>query len=335
MRASNFPVLFFALLLPAALLTISYGNFETIRKQLSFNLSGPLALAVCVAFFSRVQLTAVQVQRMVITFLGPLTGALSICVFSLSTAENLTFTTESSKVASGGFGPNQVSSAFGFGVLVAFLLVAFVLAPKQRELKWLISGLAIWLAAQSALTFSRSGLYLAAGSAVVAACVGLRSARIRATLLAMAGLFYVVGDYVVAPRLDAFTGGMLSKRFADPTLTGRESIMRADLAIWMKHPLFGVGPGMARTHRAEYFRAIAAHTELTRLVAEHGLLGLAALGMLCVSGWQALRRTKSLRWKAVVASMLAFALLYMAGNAMRLVLPSFAFGLAFASFRDE
>ena len=78
-----------------------------------------------------------------------------------------------------------------------------------------------------------------------------------------------------------------------------------------------------------------AHTEFTRLVAEHGVLGLAALGLLVLHGWRVVWRVKSPRWRAFVAAMVAFSLLYMVVNAMRLVLPAFSFSLAFASPKHE
>ena len=60
--------------------------------------------------------------------------------------------------------------------------------------------------------------------------------------------------------------------------TGREDIARADLEVWFDNPVLGVGPGVAKEYRAATFgRAAAAHTEFTRLLAEHGILGLVAL----------------------------------------------------------
>lgn len=337
LKATNFPIIFFALLVPSVLLTISSkASLDWIRQEISFNLSGPLALAVCAAFFSRVQLTTAQVQRMLIAFLSPLVGIIAVVLFKASTVEELGFSgTSSSKLLSGGYGPNQVSSVLGLGALAAFLIVVLFVPPKQRGMKWLMLGLSILLAAQSALTFSRNGLYLALISAFAAAVFLLRDARARTTLLAASGILCVVGYYVVIPRLDTFTEGALTRRFADPSLTGRDQIMQADVNTWAEHFWLGVGPGMAGAYRARYFRAASAHTEFTRLVAEHGALGLAALGLLMVFGWQAVWRVKSPRWRAFVAAMVTFSLLYMVANAMRLVLPAFCFGLAFASPKDE
>lgn len=336
LKATSFPVVFLALLVPSTLLTILNADPAHLRMLLSFNLSGPLALAVCAAFFSRVRLTPVRIQRMVVALLGPLIGVACLCVLGIVEAEGIVFTTESNRQLSGGGGSNQVSCALAFGALMALLSVLCALEPRQRRLQWLLSALAFWLVAQSALTFSRSGLYLAAGGAVAAACFVWRDARTRATILVMSAFVCVVGWCVVAPRLDAFTAGMLSKRFSDTGLTGRERIMKMDIMVWLDNPVLGVGPGMAKVERLRnYGNRRATHTELTRLLAEHGMLGVLAIGMLSFSGWHAFSRAKSLRWKGFIAAMLTFTLLYMLSNAMRLVLPAFAFGLAFATFKHE
>ena len=57
------------------------------------------------------------------------------------------------------------------------------------------------------------------------------------------------------------------------------AILLADLELWARNPILGVGPGMAAWGREEILDArISAHTEFSRLLAEHGLFGAAALG---------------------------------------------------------
>ena len=49
--ASGLPILYFVLLLPSAIITLSNLEWDAARRQLSFNLSGPFALMVCVFVF--------------------------------------------------------------------------------------------------------------------------------------------------------------------------------------------------------------------------------------------------------------------------------------------
>jgi len=77
---------------------------------------------------------------------------------------------------------------------------------------------------------------------------------------------------------------------------------------------------------------IAAHTEFTRLVAEHGILGLFALLIALYLGWSTFKQARNIHHRALVASLLVYTLLFMLVNAFRIVIPAFAFGLTFAQW---
>jgi O-antigen ligase len=185
----------------------------------------------------------------------------------------------------------------------------------------------IFLAVQSAMTFSRGGLYNAVTGAVLAFLFLIRDIRRQAQLVLVGALLYIVADYILLPRLDAFTQGALSARFQDVNPSGRDSIVQSDLQIWEENPILGVGPGQAKSYRE--LQGVAAHTEFTRVLAEHGVLGLVALLLLLIAGVQNLRRAHSPRDKALAASMMGWSLFFMLNSAMRLVAPAFTFGLAF------
>jgi len=143
---------------------------------------------------------------------------------------------------------------------------------------------------------------------------------------------------VVLPRLDAFTGGALSTRFQNTSSTGRDQIAQADLQIWDENPIFGVGPGESKIEHALYYRRIATHTEYTRLLAEHGLFGLASGLLLIIMAAQSfghIRKMRSVRAKAMIGPMVLWALLYMTDKAMRLVAPAFTFGICFMTIRQQ
>jgi hypothetical protein len=62
------------------------------------------------------------------------------------------------------------------------------------------------------------------------------------------------------------------------------------------------------------------------LLSDHGLFGIVAMGLLCAMGLQMLRRADPGGPRAFVAVMLAWSLVYMAVNGMRLVAPSLLLG---------
>jgi O-antigen ligase len=317
---------YFILLLPSATLTLAAEGPIQARQALSFNLSGPLVLMLSVWFFSRVKFPSEQLQRLLVILLGPIAGVVSIAVMNTLEASSITFGRGSNFITSGGFGPNQVSAILGLGVLASSY---YLLDDKvKKPIRAMMFIALLVFAAQSALTLSRGGLYVAAGAAIFASPWLLRGANLRSKLIIFVPLLFLVINYIILPRLETFTGGALLTRFRSLETTGRDRIVWADLQIWQENSLLGVGPGQAKTAREELFESNAAHTEFSRLLAEHGVLGLGALMALLLMGLQVPGRTRSTIGTALATMFACWSFLYMAVNAMRLVAPAFIFGLA-------
>jgi hypothetical protein len=244
------------------------------------------------------------------------------------TADFIEFTAESNIVTSGGYGPNQVSSVLALGAFLGL----FLLWQSAADLKTrLLVGVAVGVfATQSALTFSRGGLINAAGAAVVAAFYLIRARGVRARVLQIGPVLFVAAAYLVLPRLDEFTGGQLSARYEETTTSHRWELLQADLRVWMENPIFGSGPGLAKPARLVSTEPAAAHTEFSRLLAEHGIFGLGALGLLVLMAAERMARARTPIAKGMVASMTGWSFLYMLHSGMRLAAPSVLFGLTFA-----
>jgi hypothetical protein len=332
-RGSWLPALYFALLIPAALMTFVVEPFADARQDVSFNLAGPLCLAVCALWFPSVRLTSGAFQRIGTILVAPICGFAFMGLLRLA-ASDVAFNGSSNSVASAGYGPNQVSAMLSLGALLAILF--FVAEMRSQLLKACYILLTFWLLGVSAMTFSRTGLYLFCAS-FISAMVFL--AQRKGRLLSFVLLMFVLGSAALAifPMLDSFTGGKLKERFEDTRLTGRDSIAKMDLQIWKGHPLFGVGAGMS-----VYSRSVlgddghASHTEYTRLLADHGSLGLIALALLLAMTVQAFLRARGPWAKAVVVGCAVWSWLFMAVTGMRLAAPSFLLGLIHARIvRDE
>jgi hypothetical protein len=324
---------YFALLLPSAAITVLNHEWPETRQLLSDSLSGPFALAVCAHFFSSVRLNKKQSLQLLMVPIGPLAGVAAVTIYSTYAGGGIYFTDESNFATSGGFGPNQVSSALGLGVLLSFLL-AFM-DRSNVKLKILFFAMVIIFGVQSAMTFSRGGLYNSIGAAALAGFYLVRSARASITLLIAGMCLILVVNFFVLPRLDEFTGGALSERFGGLELTHRGEIAQWDLEIWASNPVFGVGPGESKQYREQLGFKVAAHTEFTRMLAEHGTLGLIAIPLLFIAILRNLLRARSNEQKAVSAAALGWSFLYMMNAAMRLVAPSLMLGLTFASLFRE
>jgi O-antigen ligase len=330
-KGSFSPLFFFLLLIPSVLVTFLDLDFSQARDFISFNLSGPLVLAVSIWFFSNIRLPAEKLSRLFWFMISPMLAIGTIALFGTVTATTITFGERSNFVTSGGFGPNQVSAMLGLAAFLVFFL--YSLAGKRGRLfpRILLLGLIILFAGQSAMTFSRTGVYLASGSMAVAFFFLLRDARARLRGVAVMMVVFLIGNFLLLPFFDKFTEGAFSRRYASIDPTGREDIAKADIELWQENLALGVGIGQAKLRRtSSRLYGFAAHTEFTRLLAEHGSFGLLAIVMLLLMAFRNIRRTRDPREKALSLSLMTWSVLFMMVSAMRLSASAFIFGLAFA-----
>ena len=333
-RVNGLALVYFGLLLPSTLLTIQAGlGLSQLRQVLSFNLSGPFSLALCTFCFYGLRLSYFEAAKALLAILGPVIGAAAICLSgTASLGADYEFGDQSNFDTSGGFGPNQVSSVLGLGMLVVFLWM-----QRQQRMSfrwWLAVALILFFAAQASLTFSRTGIWIGVLTIGVASLFIIRRAGKGAIWLISALLILASCYLALFGSLNTFTGGKLSDRYSEKMLlekgfTGRGDIAEGDLLLALHNPLFGVGPGMASFERSNH-RGIAAHTEFTRLMAEHGLTGLLALGAILMMAASKLKAASSTWQQAWTASFIVYSLLFMMVTGMRLAVPSLAMGLAMA-----
>lgn len=324
-QRSGLPILYFGLLsMSIPLVLLRFGTSSATRDAISFNLSGPFALMVCALYFSQITITHQAMRRMAWWVMVPILGIATLTASGTLSAGTIVFTDESNFVTSGGFGPNQVSAILGLGGGLAFLLF---LTGKDLASRWFSVFLTLGFLTLSALTFSRGGLYNTAIMVFLALAHNLRDTRRRIAAILALLIIGLIGGYIIFPRLNAFTGGMLGQRLLDLNTTSRVEIAQADLEIWFANPMLGVGPGLSKTERIFGF-GIAAHTEYTRILAEHGSAGLLALVVLLWISARAYFRAPNIEAQIWVAALLAWSLVEMSHAAMRVVVISFLFGLA-------
>jgi hypothetical protein len=332
-KIPTLPLVYFILLLPSCVLTLTLYEWRWTQQMLSFNMSGPLLLFVSCWFFSHLKITWSQLKTLFFSTILPLLSVAVTTLFYTVMTADIQFTTESNHATSGGFGPNQVSATLGLG---AFFCIAGYLLFKNRFRDNLYLGLlTVLFAAQSVMTFSRGGMYNAVGASLAVVLFQVRnpSRGIKRLLpvLALAAIFLLL----VFPYLNRFTGGSLQARFEESDPTNRYEIVESDLQIFLKNPVFGVGVGESAVERTKIFGAqVASHTEFARIISEHGIFGvfaLVALGLMFVGN---LQRQTSSEGKALVAGLIVWSSLFMLNAGMRLAAPAFIFGLSFLTVTE-
>jgi hypothetical protein len=290
------PIVFLLVLVPGVLVTLATEGLANGREAISSTEMGLISFGLGALAFRHLVATRTDAWNLGWVLLGPLVAVLSVATHALLTTPDLDFSDESNAAAVGGFGPNQVSSALGLTMLICALL-AFL--PQVRKLWPVLAALGLWSLWGAFLTFSRGGIYslVLAGAGMLLVGIGTRGTRARSAVtlvLATAALF------IVFASANDFTGNWLDTRYQNAEATGRTNIAALDVEVFASHPLAGVGSGRAREFRGEgQGSQSAAHTEFTRVLAEHGLLGMVALGLLGTMLVQAYRMSLS-QWNRLM-----------------------------------
>jgi len=327
-KIPTMPLVYFAALLPACVLTFIQFDLSAAKDTLSFNLSGPFFLFISCWFFSQIKVEPQQLKRLFEAFIVPLTSVAFVTLFFTIAIKDIQFTDESNFATSGGFGPNQVSAMLGLGVfLTVFSLIAL---RNDRKYKIYLALSAVFFAAQSIMTFSRGGIYNAAGALILVTLFQFGDPLKATKKLVPVGVIILLFFVFVFPILNDFTGGGLQERFEDTQTTHRAEIVGSDIDIFLEHPIFGVGVGSAYSLRQEYlgFKATS-HTEFSRLISEHGVFGLIAIGCLIAMVVANFKRSRSRVGRAFVLGAAAWAALFMLNTGMRLAAPAAIFGMIF------
>lgn len=324
------------LLVPSTVLTIS-GAGSGARELISFALAGPIAMAALVVLFSQLTIEPWVYRRllwiMLVSGMGPLVAALTSINDYIAANGSIEFTTESNFVTSGGFGPVQVSSLMGLTVLAAVLVF---LVERDPAAKLLAVAIGFFAAVLSFLTFSRGGMTATALALAAMVLAQARDPRQRGRVLAVVIVVFVVGYFVIVPRINTYTQGAFDKRFSD-TSSGRTQLATNDIEVFKQNMSFGVGPGMTKYNRIPYdicqLRSDrcadegSSHTEFTRMLGEHGIPGLVAILLILVLIWQSVARAGPSRPISITFMTWAVAQMFYAN--FRVVGIAFAFAFAF------
>jgi hypothetical protein len=131
------------------------------------------------------------------------------------------------------------------------------------------------------------------------------------------------------------TGGLIDKRYANQDaagrakksqLTGREEIANSEVDMFFKNPILGVGVGRgAEIREQETGIFVVSHDEITRMLAEHGSLGVLSLLLLFFTPLVLYIENK---FNMYLLCFVAFWFLTINHAAMRTAAPAFVYSLS-------
>jgi hypothetical protein len=330
---SGWPLLLLMTLVPASVMAILYYDIAEARDMLSFNLSSYVALIALALYLWDRPINRDTTVKTLLALIAPIIGITFLAVYyTITDLDSLIFLGAANWVTSGNYGPNQVSNMMGLGALGGVIL--FVLIPRASGARGFILLLTFAMLAQGLLTFSRGGIYSFVLALAVFAFHMTNTPRARRRLLA---LFVIFGGILIAfvyPFLDDFTGGSLTERFRDLDTTGRLEAATTDLQVFSENPVLGVGVGRSiEFHDTVNGISLAAHTEFTRMLAEHGMFGFLAIVVMI---WMLVQRyvaNRSGMGRGLTAALSVWAMSIMAHSAMRLAVIPLAIALAMVYWR--
>ncbi len=324
-------VVLLAALLPACVVPLAKLPPLGALEPIVFNVGGLFALGLGVVFVSHLTGSWRSIRPTLWCVVAPVVGTTAIASVSTRHLAPIDFINESNFGATGGFGPNQVSTILGFGGLCLFFLAVKETTFARRMLA---VGLAIWFLTQGGLTFSRGGLLNVVAAVLVSLPFLIKQRTVAKRVLVVMLIIGLLAVLVVIPRLSTFTGGALETRFTDTRERDqRTTLVDRDVELFLDNPILGVGVGESVVVRVDR-TVMESHTEWTRLIAEHGALGLvviACMSLLLVRGVHQQRFAWARGWSLAFGVWTAVDL---AHSATRIAAPSLAFALVLFTFTE-
>jgi hypothetical protein len=327
--------LYLILLVPAVVVASgTLGLDLNFRTSVAFVLSGPVCLGIAALFTYDKRISLEQLLNIVACMSYPIiTMTTHLFLYNPSVKEVIASTASNFRT-SGGFGPNQVSTLLGLG-MVAFVVRFFMKSPTLF-LKILNLVLLGAVSFRALVTFSRGGVF--AAIIVIASFLYLlylqSKPRKKKEIISLFVLL-VLGSVITWTITVDQTGGLLENRYTNKDVIGREkediSTGRVDLFLdelegFKTHPFLGVGAnGMKQYRLEEQGKIIASHNEISRLLSEHGMLGIIILLLLIFTPLVYRSRNKR---NILFYAFLAFWFATINHSAMRIAAPGFVYALA-------
>lgn len=341
---------YFIVLLPSLML-IDFETFERGRQAVSFNFSGPLSIVFATYYFYKRKYSVAQIRNLFFVIILPALTTCVIIALRVPTLDDIKFQDAANFQLSGGYGPNQVSSLLGF--MVVLMLLAYflnIVVTLNRVMDFIITIVMFFFCI---INFSRGGVLTSIASIVMGMIVWLvfsKSDRKSGFIFAFVSILIVLTFTFI--YFDNLSGNALSKRYQGTLqekgevnqdfgsgFSGRDDIAEFDYEIFLKYPVLGVGPGMSQVKRTEMFDNIKeAHTEFSRLLSEHGSMGIIALIILFVFPISVFIRNRYFYAKVFIVMLASYSIITSFHAAMRLGMQGFAFGLCFINLvqkRDD
>ncbi len=327
--------IYLLLLVPSVVISTFVLDYDTnIRTTIAFNISGPVCLGLASLYTFRRKITLEQVNSILLAIGLPIVTCMVYLTFYTPSIRDVVTSTESNFATSGGFGPNQVATFLGLGMFVFFSRI--ILASKSKFLVLINLFVALNITYRGIVTFSRGGMI----TGLLMIIFLLLFLYLKSNFKGKVKLNYILGLMVIALMVtwsysSIQTGGLIDKRYANKDskgrdkqskFTGRSDIAETEINMFLNNPVFGVGVAKGvEIREMETGKFVVSHDEITRMLAEHGALGIIALLILIFTPLVLYLDNK---FNMFLICFLLFWFLTINHAAMRTAVPAFVYSLS-------
>ena len=329
--------IFLLLLIPSVILSTFVLNHDTdMRKTIAFNISGPVCLGIASIYNFRRKISLETVNSILLSMGLPIITTMVYLIFYAPNIKDIVTGTSSNVETSGGFGPNQVSTILGLGVFIFFSRI--ILESRTRNMAVINLIIAFVMAYRGLVTFSRGGMITGFFMIVLLLFFlyykSNKHGRLKLNILSILLVLALLSLWGYSSYQ---TSGLIEKRYANKdalgrskksNFSGREEIAKGEWETFLKNPIFGVGVGKGVEVRAEKKGknlTNISHDEITRMLAEHGTLGIIGLLILFFTPFFLYLENK---FNMFLLCFVLFWLLTINHAAMRIAAPAFVYSLS-------
>lgn len=327
--------IFLLLLVPGVVISTFVLDFDTnIRTTIAFNISGPVCLAVASLYTYRRKIALVQVNNILLSMGLPILSCAIYLFFYTPSIRSVITSTQSNYETSGGFGPNQVATFLGLGMFIFFSRI--ILESRSKFLVILNLIIVFNISYRGMITFSRGGMITGFLMIVLLLLFLYLKSNYRGKVK-LNYIIVIIGMSMMAVwGYTSFqTGGLINKRYKnqdaagrvkESQFTGREDVARSEINMFLENPVFGVGVAKGVEIRESTTGVlVVSHDEITRMLAEHGTLGI--LGLMILFFTPLILYLEN-SFNMYLLCFVAFWFLTINHAAMRTAMPAFVYSLA-------
>lgn len=315
------------LLLPSLTFDLSG---ERAYFDIVYNIFGPLGLALGISVLYKVKVTSDNMVQLLKLLWFTSLSVLIFTFIKTPDLDSINFNLRAEFETTADTSSNQVATILGLGMFLSFYSV--INRKKFSGFYYVDIAIMLLFAFQGLLSFSRGGMIIAGlGMLTLLFFRSKNRIKVSKSRIFITSIIALLGLYLVFTIVDNITGGNLTLRYrgetegtlggykeksADVFVSGRLTILEEDFNLWLQNPILGVGAASSRYLRDRTY-LVSPHIEFSRLLAEHGFLGLIYFVILLLLFYKSYRKLSPHSFRNISLALFLIAILTTFHAAMR------------------